>query len=251
MESQFSSVPDNAVSNDSFFSSMENPLPELFSGVQATIDEAMASIGSHASSLGRAAVGEGAVVAGRTRDVIETGKAHLLATLEQADDALITTLKQGILYGIDHQIISAASISAVAMLSVPAVRRALYTKTIGRFTSQEQLLKNSESSVTTMLGDLNIQKNEIEKLGERLTLAKDEYARGKAKLAAAAREMRSLESRVGKSERKAKDLLYEIRGIRAKGALQLRSDAAVVVEAAKTQRKQVEKIVYKLESHGL
>ena len=63
--------------------------------------------------------------------------------------------------------------------------------------------------------------------------------------------MRSLESRVGKSERKAKDLLYEIRGIRAKGALQLRSDAAVVVEAAKTQRKQVEKIVYKLESHGL
>jgi len=31
----------------------------------------------------------------------------------------------------------------------------------------------------------------------------------------------------------------------------LRSDAAVVVEAAKTQRKQVEKIVYKLESHGL
>ena len=68
---------------------------------------------------------------------------------------------------------------------------------------------------------------------------------------AAAREMRALESRAGKSERRAKDLLYEIRGIRAKGALQLRSDAAVVVEAAKAQRRQVEKICWKLDSHML
>jgi predicted nucleic acid-binding Zn-ribbon protein len=106
--------------------------------------------------------------------------------------------------------------------------------TFGRFTSQENLLQTSESSVSSMLGDLQIQKNEIEKLGERLTMAQEEYARGKAKLVAAAREMRALESRAGKSERRAKDLLYEIRGIRAKGALQLRSDAAVVVEAGES-----------------
>ena len=63
--------------------------------------------------------------------------------------------------------------------------------------------------------------------------------------------MRSLESRVQKSEKHSKDLLYNIRSLRAKQALQLRSDAAVVVEAAKRQRHQVEKIVNKLDTHGL
>jgi len=47
------------------------------------------------------------------------------------------------------------------------------------------------------------------------------------------------------------DLLYEMRDLRTKMALQLRSDAAVVVESAKRQRNTVEKIVYKLEKHGL
>lgn len=202
------------------------------------------------ASLGlRAAAGEGAAASARASELFETGRSHLESTLQTMDAALIDSLKGVILYGVDHQVVSVASISAVAFLSVPAFRRVLWRSTIGRFVSQEQLLKSSESSITSMLGDLNLQKNEIEKLGERLTTAQEEYARGKAKLVAAAREMRALESRVGKSEQKAKDLLYEIRGIRAKGALQLRSDAAVVVEAAKTQRKAVEKICWKLDSH--
>eukprot|EP00889_Picochlorum_renovo_P004713 jgi/Picre1/31743/NNA_007094.t1 len=58
-------------------------------------------------------------------------------------------------------------------------------------------------------------------------------------------------SRVHRSERNAKNVLYEIRNIRSKHALQLRSDAAVVVESASKQAKQVEKIVGKLDKHGL
>lgn len=215
--------------------------------ISAGVENAMGSI-----SLGmRAAGGEACAASARAQEILDVGRDHLGTTLATIDSAIIQTLKQGILYGIDHQVISAASVTTVAVLGVPALRRMAWRATFGRFTSQENLLQTSESSVSSMLGDLQIQKNEIEKLGERLTMAQEEYARGKAKLVAAAREMRALESRAGKSERRAKDLLYEIRGIRAKGALQLRSDAAVVVEAAKAQRRQVEKICWKLDSHML
>ena len=212
--------------------------------ISAGVENAMSSV-----SLGvRAAAGEGAAASARAQAVIETGRDHLATAASTIDAALILTLKQGILYGLDHQIISVASLSAVALLGVPGLRRMVWRATFGRFTSEENLLKSSESSIASILGDLHLQKNEIEKLGERLTMAQEEYVRGRAKLMAAAKEMRALESRAGKSERRAKDLLYEIRTIRAKGSLQLRSDAAVVVEAAKTQRRQVERINWKLSS---
>jgi predicted RNase H-like nuclease (RuvC/YqgF family) len=218
---------------------------DIAESISAGVENAMSSV-----SLGvRAAGGEACAASARAQQVLETGRDHLESTLSSLDSALILTLKQGILYGMDHQVISTASVTAVALLSVPGLRRMAWRATFGRLSSQENLLKTSESSVSSMLSDLHVQKNEIEKLGERLTMAQKEYARGRAKLVAAAKEMRTLESRAGKSERRAKDLLYEIRGIRAKGALQLRSDAAVVVEAAKTQRRQVEKICWKLDSH--
>ena len=217
----------------------------LVETVQSSVDSAMDSV----SVAARALAGEAAAAGAHAESFLAIGKSHTQAALESVDSAIISTLKEGIVYGMEHQIISTASISAVVLLT--AFRRSLYRATLGRFVTAEQLLKNKESSVTAMLGDLNLQKNEIQKLAERLTLAREEYVRGKAKLNAAAKEMRSLESRVGTSERKAKDLLSEIREIRAKGSLQLRSDAAVVVEAAKTQRRQVEKIVWKLDSHGI
>lgn len=47
------------------------------------------------------------------------------------------------------------------------------------------------------------------------------------------------------------ELLFEIRNIRSKQALQLRSDAAVVTETAKKQSNQVSSIVYALEKNGM
>lgn len=168
-----------------------------------------------------------------------------------ADRMLISTLKDGVLYGLEHRVASSAGLAGLVVVLVPGVRRAIWRKTFGRFTSTEHMVEGFENQIKSMVGGLELQKGEITKLSERLTMAQAEYARGLSKLQSAASEMRSLESRVHKSERNAKDILYEIRNIRSKQALQLRSDAAVVVESASKQAKQVEKIVSKLDKHGL
>ena len=168
-----------------------------------------------------------------------------------ADQYVVSTMKDGVVYGLEHRV-TVATVGASAMVVLlPGVRRSLWRATFGRFMSPEQMVKTCEGSIKLMVADLQAQKGEIAKLSERLQVAREQYASGLTKLRHAASEMRSLESRVQASENKAKDLLYEIRNIRSNQALQLRSDAAVVVESAKRQRHQVEKIVGKLDSHGL
>ncbi len=168
-----------------------------------------------------------------------------------ADHMIISTLKEGVLYGLEHQVASSAGLAGLVFVSVPSARRALWRATFGRFTSPEHTVVAFESQIKSMVGSLEVQKGEITKLSERLTMAQEEYARGLSKLQSAASEVRALESRVHRSEWNAKDVLYEIRNIRSKHALQLRSDAAVVVESSAKQARQVEKIVGKLDKHGL
>jgi hypothetical protein len=182
---------------------------------------------------------------------VQVAHDHFFMFLDMADQYVVSTIKDGIVYGLEHRV-TAATVGATAMVVLlPGVRRSLWRVTFGRFTSPEQMVETCEGSIKSMVADLQAQKGEIAKLSERLQVAREQYASGLAKLRHAASEMRSLESRVQTSETKAKDLLYEIRNIRSKQALQLRSDAAVVVESAKRQRNQVGKIVGKLDSHGL
>ena len=183
--------------------------------------------------------------------VLQIGYDHIIYGLEMVDAMVISTLKDGIMFGLENQVATSAGLVGVTVVAVPVLRRAVWRATLGRFSNPDRMAEAYESNITSMIGQLETQKGEITKLSERLTFAQEEYARGLAKLRDAASEMRSLESRVQKSEKHSKDLLYNIRSLRAKQALQLRSDAAVVVEAAKRQRHQVEKIVNKLDTHGL
>lgn len=183
--------------------------------------------------------------------VLQIGYNHILYGFNMADELIISTLKEGVVFGLQHQVATSAVVASATVVAIPVLRRAVWRSTFGRFSNPERMAEAHESSITSMIGQLETQKGEITKLSERLTSAQEEYARGLAKLRDAASEMRSLESRVKKSEKQSKDLLYEIRDLRAREALQLRSDAAVVVEAARRQRHQVEKIVNKLDTHGL
>lgn len=183
--------------------------------------------------------------------VLQIGYNHILYGLHMADEMMLSTLKSGITYGLEHHVATSAVLGSATILVIPVLRRAVWRSTLGRFVNPERMAERCEATITSMIGQLETQKGEITKLSERLTSAQEEYARGLAKLRDAASEMRSLESRVQKSEKQSKDLLYEIRNLRATQALQLRSDAAVVVEAAKRQRHQVGKIVHKLDTHGL
>ena len=85
---------------------------------------------------------------------------------------------------------------------------------------------------------------------ERLDLAQAEYARGLSKLQGTAAELRSLSGRAGSTEKKAKRLMEDLRELRSKQALQLRSDAAVKALAATKQHTAVQQLVEKLGREG-
>ncbi|KAI8101854.1 hypothetical protein M9434_006918 [Picochlorum sp. BPE23] len=215
-------------------------LTNVFEGGLASASDALKSSTAKAKNEASKAMG-----------VLEIAYSHFFYALDTADRMVITTLKEGVLYGLEHRVASSAGLAGLVVVMVPGARRAIWRATFGRFTSPEHMVEAFENQIKSMVGSLEVQKGEITKLSERLTMAQEEYARGLSKLQSAASEMRALESRVHRSERNAKNVLYEIRNIRSKHALQLRSDAAVVVESASKQAKQVEKIVGKLDKHGL
>ena len=154
------------------------------------------------------------------------------AYLKQADAAVIGTLKReprlcshertpvtetqptdshvvlhsagGVVLASEHEVAAMAGGAAAAAILLPAPRRLLWRLTLGRLRSPEAAYKSAELKVATLAEKVEAQGGEVQKLSERLGLAQEEYKRGLAKLKATASELRSLEARVGATERSAK-----------------------------------------------
>lgn len=99
-----------------------------------------------------------------------------------------------------------ATIAGVGLVAVilPGTRRLLWRMTLGRLQSAEAAQKSAELRVQSLATRLTEHDGEVQKLSERLALARQEYERGLSKLQGAASELRSLSSRVEGTERKAK-----------------------------------------------
>ena len=110
---------------------------------------------------------------------------------------------EGVLYGVEHSMVSSLVIGGLGVVLTPAGRRLVWKMTFGRYQSPEAAAQAASASLVAMRNSLEAQQGEIKKLSERLTMAQEEYARGLAKLRGAASEMRNLESRTQCSMRKA------------------------------------------------
>ena len=87
-------------------------------------------------------------------------------------------------------------------------------------------------------------------MAEQLAAAKEEYSRGIASMKSAASALRGLNRDVESTEKTAKTLMRDLRELRSKHALQMRSDLAVKVSAVGKQKSAVERVVNSLAKDG-
>lgn len=97
---------------------------------------------------------------------------------------------------------------------------------------------------------IDSQASEAEKLAASLAKAREEYATSLAKLKEAASDVRGLASKVDSTDRKARALMQDLRELRSKHALQMRSDLAIKASTLAKQKSAIEKAVAKLAKDG-
>lgn len=151
----------------------------------------------------------------------------------------------------EHETISVAAAVAITALILPAPRRLLWKLTFGRFQSAQSAQLAAESRIASLVQTIDIQAGEAGKLLERLALAKTDYQNALRKMTGTTSELRSLVGRVEGTERNAKALMRDLRDLRSKHALQLRSDVAVKVAEVGKQKGVLERAVHDLEKNGL
>lgn len=156
--------------------------------------------------------------------------------------------------GVDYarQNETAATVTAIGIVALilPTTRRMLWRSTVGRFQSEEAAHLAAEQRLTALTTTVDAQAGEVEKLGQRLALAQQEYSRGLAKLRSTAGELRNLMDRVEKTEQKTRMFMEDLRELRAKHALQMRSEAAVQAQKSGKQRRNLENLVSGLTKDG-
>jgi DNA repair ATPase RecN len=127
----------------------------------------------------------------------------------------------------------------------------LWRSTFGRLQSAEAAQRAAEQRIVSLGEVIDSQASETEKLASQLAKARGEYAASLAQLKGAASELRGLASKVDSTDRKARALMQDLRELRSKHALQMRSDLAIKASALAKQKASVDKIVAGLAKDGL
>lgn len=107
------------------------------------------------------------------------------------------------MYGMEHTLVTSAGLLGAGMVLLPGMRRLVWRMTFGRYLTPQAATEAAEARLSLMRKELETQQGDIKKLTERLSMAKEEYARGLSKLKGAAKEMRRLETHVQSSESRA------------------------------------------------
>lgn len=143
----------------------------------------------------------------------------------------------------------AAAVGLVA-ITLPTTRRILWRTTFGRLQSAEAAQRAAEQRLVSLQELIDSQAGEADKLAEQLAVARDRYSKALGELKNAASAMRGLESTVNSTESKARSLMQDLRELRSKHALQMRSELAVKAAAVAKQKSAVEKVVAGLAKDG-
>ncbi len=162
----------------------------------------------------------------------------------------LSTLAEGVSFVVQYETASIAAAVGLTALILPGPRRLLWRATFGRFQSAESLQAAAEARLTSLAQAIDAQGGEAEQLAEKLAAARADYAAAASTLRSAASDMRSFAGKVEGTEQKVEALMRDLRELRSKHALQMRSDAAVHASAAARQRAAVDKVVSGLAKDG-
>lgn len=175
-----------------------------------------------------------------------------LVYYKEGEEWCFSNLKTAVEWSISNPYVAYPSLGTFALLSLPVTRRLLYRFTIGRFRSQEAMVKSAESRVSALKSRNAEYGKETQKLESRMKLAEEEWQRGLAKLRATRQELQRLRSAVGKSESVASSLVTQLRSLnKVDNVLKLRAEASSELSSFRRQRQTLDKCIYRIASKDI
>mmetsp|Transcript_32032 Transcript_32032/g.38795 ORF Transcript_32032/g.38795 Transcript_32032/m.38795 type:complete len:241 (-) Transcript_32032:262-984(-) len=169
---------------------------------------------------------------------VAKGYASVLSTQEEK---FFSSLK-GVVYEVAQYPYAAAGVTAgAALLLLPGPRGFLFRKTFGKLRSEEGIATSVERKLQTTKDLLGKQELDVKKAEEALANAQKEYNDKKAALKSVKKEVQALASDAAGQEKACKSMLYTLREISGKKAVELRSEVAVAGSMAAYQRSAMEK----------
>ena len=176
----------------------------------------------------------------RVNEASGTAQAHagvLVENVREREDAFFKRVSKEVADVARANPASAgAGALGLALILLPGPRALLWRVTMGRLQSEEAIFNACVRKSEMLALDAERASGEIQKLAAAAVEAEVEMKRGAANLRAAARELRSIESRTYAMDNKATGLLNDLRVLPSKEAVALREDVAVTVDKVAVHR---------------
>ena len=153
-------------------------------------------------------------------------------------------------YVVQYETAAIAGAAGIVIVALPTTRRIIWRMTFGRLQSAEAAQKAAEQRLVSLQELIDSNAKDADKLAEQLAVTKGRYSTAVAEVQNAASAMRGLESNVESTESKARTLMQDLRELRSKHALQMRSELALKAATVAKQKSAVEKVVASLAKDG-
>eukprot|EP00897_Mesotaenium_endlicherianum_P008529 jgi/Mesen1/7704/ME000405S06997 len=167
------------------------------------------------------------------------------------EKALFAYLKVGVYYAAEYPVYTAAGLTALSLVGFKGPRKFMYRNTFGRFVSEDAMVANAERQVKDLRANVDIHKNETQKLQERVALAEEEFKRGSTKLRYAGAELRRLWKRVADTEQQATGLKDYLRDLPARDSVRMRAEVANLGYETKQQKHELGKRITSISRLGI
>lgn len=174
-----------------------------------------------------------------------------VAQYKVAEDHLFASLTDGVEVALANPNATTAVLTGLALVVLPGPRRFLYRQTVGRLRSEESVYLAAKRKSEQLGESVEGHAAEATKLTERLASAQTQYLDGMRKVKAASKQLQYLEKEVAGSEATANSLARTLRELSSGEAIALRAEVAAKLQAAKMQRKALEKLIYGITKQGL
>lgn len=197
----------------------------------------------------------------RLSQILLTSSSHSRQTIESLKDAktefdayeehFFRKLKEGTAIAVSNPVATTMGAVGLGFLVLRGPRRFIYNKTMSLFMSQQALLSRADAKLKELKQTSERFASEIGKIERNLSLAEEEFKRGKTKLRHAGNQIHKEALATYKYEREVRGLKDILGELPKRGASQLRSEVSQLHSEVKQTRKTLAKEVLKINNYGI
>ena len=179
------------------------------------------------------------------------GEALAVRVRESEDEFFRSTSKAVVAAARANPMTLGAAVAAALVVALPGPRALLWRSTLGRLQSEEALYNACVRRSERLALEAESTTGEIQRLAEAASAAEIEMKRGAENLRAAARELRSIESKTHGMDNKVTALLNDLRVLPSKEAAELQEKVAGMTDNIAAHRGAALKVLKRIFKSGI